>query len=235
MMNLHALRLDPSFRPKEYSRLINAVSPERRDRVVRFRRREDALRCLFGGLLVRHVMIQATGVRNRDLSYSRDEGGKPVCLLPAAPHFNLSHSGRWILAAFDDLPVGADVERIKPVDPGVPALVLSPLELETMESLPENGRRPFFYEIWVLKESRMKASGSGLTDSLTAYSVAETGKPGRFLINNDANPDGSFLFLLPGFDPDYRAAVCSSRDESPPAVIYEDPEKLAEFFLRDQS
>lgn len=138
-----------------------------------------------------------------------------------------------MLAAFDDLPVGVDVERIKPVDPGVVMLTLSHAELEMMESLPENERRAYFYDIWVLKESRLKASGSGLTDSLASYSVSPTGEPFRFRINDGGDADGYYLSLLPGFDPAYRAAVCFGREGAVPIVTDHDPKELADFFLLD--
>ena len=235
MQEIFALRLQEALRPDRFVHLLDSIDPERRDRIGRFRRREDALSCLFGDLLVRAVLIRETGVRNRDLIFSREAGGKPICLVPGGVHFNLSHSGSWILAAFDDTPVGVDIELVKPLASGVLEWALSPAESKTMESLAETERLSSFYESWTLKESWLKASGRGLVDHLSDYSVTAGTAPSQFRISNGKLLDGVYLWLLSGLDPDYRAAVCSIRDESPPPVILETMEELTEFFLRDPS
>jgi 4'-phosphopantetheinyl transferase len=233
MMEIHALRIEPSSRPEHFARLLETVGPAQRERICRFRRREDALRCLFGDLLVRAVLIRTSGFRNRDLVFSRAADGKPVCSAPGGLHFNLSHSGCWILAAFDDLPVGLDVEKLGPVDPGVPELVLSPAEMGTMIALPEPRRRPYFFETWTIKESWLKAEGRGMTGDLPAYSVSAAEEPFRYRLRDNQTLDGAFLSLLPGFDPDYRAAVCAARDDALPSISYESPDRLATLFIRD--
>jgi len=191
--------------------------------------------CLFGDLLVRAVLIRGTGVRNHDLNFSRDAHGKPFCLVPGGRRFNLSHSGRWIIAVFDNGPVGVDIELIKPLAPGVAEFALSPVEMETMQTLAETERLSYFYDVWTLKESWLKASGLGLIDHFSDYSVTTGAVPSQFRISNGKLQDGAYLWRLSGLDPDYRAAVCSIRDESPPPVIFETMEELTEFFLRDPS
>jgi len=232
---IRALQIPEMLPPDRFNRLLESVDPERRERILRFRRREDALRCLFGGLLVRAVLSRTSGVRPRDILLSRDAQGKPNCLFPAHIHFNLSHSGCWVLAAFDDVPVGVDIEEMKPVNPEVPGLVFSPAEIRTMESLAGNERLSYFYETWTLKESWLKASGRGISDSLADLTVIPGEKPFRYRLQNSRIMDSAFLSLVPGVDPDYRAAVCSSRDDSPAAVVRENAEELAAFFLRDRS
>lgn len=46
-----------------------------------------------------------------DIRFSTQEYGKP-CIpdLPDA-HFNISHSGRWVICAFDSQPIGIDIEK----------------------------------------------------------------------------------------------------------------------------
>jgi 4'-phosphopantetheinyl transferase len=233
MQKIVALGFGESPDPARYARLLEFIDPERRERIGRFRRREDALSCLFGDLLVRAVLIRETGVRNRDLIFSREAGGKPVCRVPGGVHFNLSHSGSGILAAFDDSPVGVDIELIKPLAPGVLEWALSPAESKTMESLAETERLSYFYGIWTLKESWLKASGRGLVDHLSDYSVTAGPAPSQFRISNGKLLDGAYLWLLSGLDSDYRAAICSGRDAAPSPVILETMEGLTEFFLRD--
>ena len=235
MNEIRALRLDRPLPPDRFVRLLDSIGPEQRERIGRFHCREDALRCLCGDLLVRSVLMRKTGVQNRDLILSRDARGKPFCLVPGSGHFNLSHSGQWIIAAFDDSPVGVDIELIKPLAPGVVELALSPKEIKTMHALPETERLSYFTDVWTLKESWLKASGLGLIDHLSDYSVTAGTFPFAFQISNGKLQDDAFLWSLSGLDSDYRAAVCFSRDTVPSPVIFDSLEELAGFFSPDRT
>jgi len=90
-----------------------------------------------------------------------DARGKPRCAHPCAPHFNLSHSGNWIAAAFcRDVPVGIDIEDpTRPVPfEALARRYFSPRECETV--LREGAEA--FFKIWTRKEARVKAEGHGL-------------------------------------------------------------------------
>lgn len=78
------------------------------------------------------------------------DSGKPY--FPDRPdiHFSLSHTKTHVLCAVSTSPVGVDIETIRSVTPGVPARVCSADELKDFT----------FFELWVLKESFIKLSGS---------------------------------------------------------------------------
>ena len=97
------------------------------------------------------------------------EGGKPF--FPGHPgrEFNLSHSGRWALAALDSAPVGVDIQEIRTLRASLPKRVCSPEELEWLyqeESLWER-----FALLWSLKESRVKFTGEGLRQLIQGIRV----------------------------------------------------------------
>ncbi len=65
-------------------------------------------------MLIRTVAAKAYGLDPAGISFSVQEYGKPY--IPALPdmHFNISHSGRWIVCAVDSKPIGIDIEKMKP-------------------------------------------------------------------------------------------------------------------------
>ena len=115
-------------------------------------------------------------------------GGKPVFAAFPDCHFSLSHSGALALCALSDAPVGADIERIRPRRPGLPAYALSGAEHERYLAL--GGDWPAFYTLWTEKESIVKYTGEGLRSW-----------------RNTPLPPGCVLSPLSG--PDWRGAVCA--------------------------
>ena len=62
-------------------------------------------------MLIRTAAAKAYGLDPVGISFSVQEYGKPY--IPALPdmHFNISHSGRWIVCAVDSKPIGIDIEK----------------------------------------------------------------------------------------------------------------------------
>ena len=80
---------------------------------------------------------------------SATEQGKPF--FPTRPDifFSLSHSGNFVLCALSDTPVGIDIEKIRPLKPGIDERVRSQEERTCFD----------FFSSWVLKESFIKWQG----------------------------------------------------------------------------
>ncbi|MGP1587942.1 MAG: 4'-phosphopantetheinyl transferase family protein [Treponemataceae bacterium] len=91
-------------------------------------------------------------------------------------HFNLSHSGNFVLCAISENPVGCDVEKIKKSNIKFAERFFHPQEVNHLKSF-SKGKSSLlnteFYKIWVLKESLLKAKGTGLTVALKSFSVID--------------------------------------------------------------
>lgn len=140
------------FRPlsasiEEGARLL---SPDRAQRVLRCRRPQSALGFLGAGLLLRYVL----GALDGDLRF--EPSGKPY--LPGGPCFNLSHGGHYAVLAVDGAPLGADIEPLGRFDRRVAGRCFTPAELRWA-----GDRDEALYTLWTLKESVLKAHGSGLS------------------------------------------------------------------------
>jgi len=99
----------------------------------------------------------------------RHEQGKPY--FPEHPncHFNLSHSGTFVLCAVDEHPVGADIELIHPHHPKLAQRICSVEELLWLEEQPHKATA--LCQLWVRKEAMVKYTGSGLTVPLRKICV----------------------------------------------------------------
>ncbi len=90
----------------------------------------------------------------------RGEHGKPY--VAGHPwHFNISHSGGYLVMAFDRMPVGIDVQEMKPVRK--PQLIVKRFSKEEQEYIASEGEEAL-YQVWCRKEAYAKCTGRGLTD-----------------------------------------------------------------------
>ena len=129
---------------------VAAMSPARRTRIDAHpaaRRRESAAAEYLAGELI----FRRTG--RRDPVIVQDERGRPFfrgCSL----FLSLSHSGDYAAAAVSDRPVGIDIERLRPVSPGILRLFATENEQALFGGTEENILR-----LWTLKEAYFKATG----------------------------------------------------------------------------
>ena len=134
----------------------------------------------------------------------RSPRGKPYFPNIESRHFNLSHSGTLALCVLDSCPVGADIQIVKEHRPGLPEKVCSQGELAWLSQGPDLWRR--FALLWTLKEAKVKYTGAGLTNPISAIRVPlPTGDEPLLHL------DGLWFRVFSGED--WQGAVCG---ETPP-------------------
>ncbi len=85
--------------------------------------------------------------------YNVNEFGKPVS---ENIYFNISHSKGAVVFVKDNLPIGIDIEKIRPVEDNL---------IDYISSFKEKGyikNDINFFEVWTSKESLTKAIGTGI-------------------------------------------------------------------------
>ena len=146
----------------QYQKLLAMASPERKKRAAGYPKREDAVCCLAAEALLRYGFPD-----KKTETLQRGPGGKPFW---EGAHFNLSHSGRWVVLAMGDRPVGVDVECFRQ-NRNVEALAkrqFTPQEQRFVGSSQER-----FLRIWTAKEARLKWDGTGLRIPMNSFSVLD--------------------------------------------------------------
>ncbi len=206
MTTLHCMTL-PEDRDGLYEALYCRAMPDRKARADRYLRREDGLRCLAAGELLRRTVERELG--STEFTVVKDPAGKPRIAGQDHFHYNLSHSGNRVVIAWGDSPVGADVQQMR-MDAGKEELARQFFTKEEQTYVFESPEQAEarFYRVWTGKESYLKYLGTGLNKSLDSFSI----------ISPEISPMLRFRILPDG----YCVSLCSS-----------DPDCI--FVLDDQS
>jgi 4'-phosphopantetheinyl transferase len=193
---------------KHGSTLYLPMFRRKKARIKRFYHYEDALRSLLGDLLTRHLICQKLNLKNQQLQFNQTEYGKPF--LRNARHFsyNISHSGEWVVCALATSAVGVDVEKMAGVDRSLAQRIFTPEEYQALITKSISEQQPYFYSLWTLKESFIKAVGQGLSIPLTSFAIRLD--PGEPITVYPPPSGGGYFFKQYDWDETYRLAVCAT-------------------------
>lgn len=172
---IYAVRMNEHSEQEELERITTwskLVSVERSLRIARFRLWEDQWRSLAGDRLVQYVLREVYKLQDEQIIITKNKYNKPI-LLEYGVHFNVSHSGKWVVAAFHTKPIGIDIELIARADMKLAEAMFTSGEYTELCTKLNGERDQLFYAIWTGKESYMKAVGKGLTIPLDSFSVTE--------------------------------------------------------------
>ncbi len=169
---------------------LAAIDPRRAARLERLHRDEDFQRGIVGALLVSHLVRCAVNGTQEILHFGIGEFGKPYLLRYPGLHFNLSHSGGWVVCAVASSPVGIDVEEIRPVDFDIARRFFSRSEYDELMRRALADRLDHFYNLWTVKESYVKLNGHGLSQPLDAFAVCWSASKGIGLFEGDRPVEG---------------------------------------------
>ncbi|MCL2354188.1 MAG: 4'-phosphopantetheinyl transferase superfamily protein [Defluviitaleaceae bacterium] len=171
---IYLSKIDMSLSQDVYEGLLGLISEENREKCRRFKFKEDALRTLYGELMLRHVLVGQLALKNEEIEILKGKWGKPyVEGLPT--HFNISHSGDYVVCAFSQQEVGVDIEQIQEVDLNIAKRYFTQREYEDLLAQTESQRLEYFFSLWTLKESYMKWSGRGMHMPLDSFSFEIAG------------------------------------------------------------
>jgi 4'-phosphopantetheinyl transferase len=127
-------------------------------RANRFKFEEDRVRWTRARSALRVILSRYVGDDAFRLAFIYGEHGKPALLPFSEIEFNLSHAGDWaMIAVARSIPVGVDIERIRPNIDMVPLL-----HRLGETNLP--GEIQPLYQVWTRREAKSKAAGGALFD-----------------------------------------------------------------------
>ncbi|KAM4742338.1 LOW QUALITY PROTEIN: L-aminoadipate-semialdehyde dehydrogenase-phosphopantetheinyl transferase [Anableps anableps] len=155
------------------------VQLEEKDRIGQFVFAKDAKSAMAGRLLLRKFVCERMGIPWSQIRLERSPRGKPYLAPPSQVtadfdpswSFNLSHQGDYaVLAAQQGVQVGVDVMKTTmPGSNSIPEFFrimtrqFTAHEWSTIQSVgSEHQQLAAFYRHWTLKESFIKAIGTGL-------------------------------------------------------------------------
>jgi 4'-phosphopantetheinyl transferase len=167
----------PAARGGEFS---DVLTPLEQARAARFVREEDRRRFQIGRAATRRILGSYLGVPPAHVSIDPDRRGKPQLDATSVPqerqvHFNISHSGDWILVAFAHaFPVGIDIESVRAAGTTEDLIeyLMSDGERQSLNTLSKDKRPAAFLQCWTSKEAFLKGVGVGLSAALRSIEVA---------------------------------------------------------------
>lgn len=156
---------------KKFELFINLVPEIERDKYFKYKNTHNLQLSLIGHILVRYVL---TSIYNIDLTkyhFKKNNHGKPFFEnLPV--YFNLSHSGKWVVACFSHLDVGIDIERIREPNFKVVNRFFSEKERNIIDNEKnEIIKKELFFKIWTAKEAYVKMLGHGITYTFSNFTI----------------------------------------------------------------
>ncbi|XP_032401238.1 L-aminoadipate-semialdehyde dehydrogenase-phosphopantetheinyl transferase isoform X1 [Xiphophorus hellerii] len=226
------------------------VQQEEKDRIGQFVFAKDAKSAMAGRLLLRKFVCEVMGIPWSQIRLNRSPRGKPYLAAPLQVttgsdptwSFNISHQGDYaVLAAQQGMQVGVDVMKTTlPGSNSIPEFFrimtrqFTAHEWSTIQSAgSERQQLAAFYRHWTLKESFIKAIGTGLGFNLQRaefHLSPELLTQGKVLrqtkMHLDEEPEDLWIFEESLLDVDHHVAVAlGPADEAgsaplpPPAVF----------------
>jgi len=176
----------------EWCRAIQLIQVEEKERIEQFRYKVDMMSSLVGRLLLRGFAVHVLGLNNREVKFVRTDRGKPVLEVNTSGwDYNVSHAGDWVvLAAASQGSLGVDVMKTK--DSRVDRLeeffrIMRRqftdeewMSISGNQCVSDEDKLATFFRHWTLKESYVKAVGTGLNLDLRTL---------NFKIDEDLNPN----------------------------------------------
>ncbi|WP_226701677.1 4'-phosphopantetheinyl transferase family protein [Priestia aryabhattai] len=201
------------------------LSPEKQARIEKIRRIEDIKSTIISELLIRMFIKK---IYNEKTTISYTEFNKPYLLTHPNIHYNVSHSGNYIICGVDNCSIGVDIELIEnniESNLDIAKHFFNKDEYNYLLGSPEYRQNELFYELWTLKESFIKLLGEGLHVDLNSFNIH---MEKCIKVKSDLNMP--FYFRLYELDEKYKMAVCSTNNIFPDELIKVSAEELVEFF-----
>jgi phosphopantetheinyl transferase len=167
--------------------------------------RLDARRRSFvlGRTLLRAAVARVAGVGPDEVVVEIEPGGRPVLAGPLKPlSVSIAHSGRYVVVAVANRPVGVDVEQLRQLAsfPRVVARVCSTQEMHRITRVTGGRGERAFFAVWARKEAYGKALGRGVDFPMRSVTI------GRGRISGGAR---QWRVRDLDIDPGYVAAVAA--------------------------
>jgi 4'-phosphopantetheinyl transferase len=160
---------------------LQRVNMQRRAKILRCKKKEDRMRALAAGLLLR-LGLEERGIEYETAIFAEDGAGKPILLSTPDFCYNISHSGNYAACAVWDRNLGLDIECISERFLGergrclmnqVASHSFTAAERNALEKAGEDMRPEAFAKIWTAKESYAKYKGLGIAMDFSAIDTTK--------------------------------------------------------------
>lgn len=209
MIYTYAMKITKNIDIGVFQQLEKRISTERREKIKKYHFEEDKKRSIMAEVLLRHSLKKDFGITREKVQFTKNSFGKPMLKNFEQIHFNLAHSGDWVVCGVSDVPIGIDVEIIKSNDLGVAKAFFTSSEYKDILNQPKEKQIKYFYKLWTLKESYVKAEGKGLYIPLNSFSFCIL--PHAIQMYEGDQLSKKYYFQVFNLDDFHISTVCSKK------------------------
>ena len=131
--------------------ILSQIAQRYVEKYQKHKRETDKKQELIAGYLLKEYL----GVEN-DAQLVMNKNGKPM-LVDARKHFNLSHSGKYVVLAI------ADIERVRPYHEATAKKIFSNEIQNAISELCGEEKDRIFTQLWTELEAKLKVKGIGFS------------------------------------------------------------------------
>ncbi len=201
-MRIFCVKINKNLCEAQYNKLMKYLSPDRFQRLNKMLF-EDSQRSLIGDILIKHAISKIKKASLGEILFVYNEYGKPY--ISEDIYFNISHSGKWVVAEINNNTVGIDIEEVAPIDYNIAKRFFTENEYNYVINNWNLSKIERFYNIWTLKESYIKAVGI----PLNSFSISITDGDNIIIESNEYGRSNYFLKQY-NIDSNYKMAICST-------------------------
>ncbi|WP_428912486.1 4'-phosphopantetheinyl transferase family protein [Niallia sp. Krafla_26] len=208
-MEIYGINQIQNVHQEQFNHMLELISEKEKQKVYKYHHYQDAVRYLIGRLMIRYCIKDKLEIPNGEISIERNHYGKPFITSHRQFHFNVSHTDEWVVCATDYQEIGIDIEKVKPININSIMNSFSEIEKRDLNRITVSEEKlDYFYDLWTLKESYVKALGQGLFHPIDSFSIRKiNGKIIGIGIMED------YYFKQIDIAEDYKLSVCSKSDQ----------------------
>ena len=189
-----------------YWTAFDSLSPERKEKVQRYRFLKDRVLSIGAEVLLRKALTDC-GITLPEIRYGFETDGKPFIKGLVGVEFNISHSEDLVMVAVSENRIGCDIEKVTDIDLDIAKKFFFREEYENIAAIPASEERnELFFRYWTLKESFMKVTGLGMKLPLDSFSIL-IGKNGGIDVKQSVDQKKYDFAEIDAF-PGYKCALC---------------------------
>lgn len=155
---------------------LELLSEDELARFKRYRFQKDQRKFAVARSSLRRILANYVWQSPAALSFDYGPYGKPYLRDNIGLQFNLSHSGEYALCGVAKKSLGVDIEHLRSMDrlEGLIKRCLAPCEQASLATMSAEQQSSMFLRYWTCKEAYLKATGQGISESLSAIEVIFT-------------------------------------------------------------
>jgi len=228
MIEIFLLKIDERISDDRINTMLDCIPGSRNAMLKRFVGKKDLLRGLYSSILIRYLVHKKLNISSEKIRFILNEYQKPFLAGCDNFNFNISHSGDYVACALSGSMIGIDIQQMRNNCFDIAETVFAEEELEKFRMLPETEKPDFFFDLWTLKESYIKAVGLGLSLDLKSFyfNIIDNSikliSPHKYPCNN---------FKMYYVDKSYKCAVCAEQNLFPDEIKKLRIDEIAEEIL----